>query len=74
MSHILHPWSHEYRSFGVVGMPKLNTNVFVKASDDVGTQDLDGIGIELTKGAVYYLPYRSIRTLISDEADKVALM
>ncbi len=56
------------------GMPKLNTNVFLKAVENVGTQDLDGIAIELTKDSLYYLPYRSVRNLIAKEGDKVALM
>jgi len=53
-------------------MPKLNTNVFLKAVENVGTQDLDGIAIELTKDSLYYLPYRSVRNLIAKEGDKVA--
>jgi len=56
-------------------MPKLSTNVFVRALDDVGTQDLDGITIELSKDSVYYLPYRSIRSLVgNDDDNKVVLM
>lgn len=55
-------------------MPKLSTNVFIKVLEDVGTHEVEGIGLELNKDSLYYLPYRSIRNLISTESDKVALM
>ena len=53
----------------MVPKPRLDTHVFCKVVEDIGTFQLDPeSSVELEKGALYVLPYNPIKTLLAEQS------